>query len=358
MKKWSIFFVILLLAGLYALKMATRDSGDASPAGAAPAAGIPVPSGVELPKDSTDYYYHPTELPPRASSSYGALPTNGLDTGDKEFCKGVNLNRILSDHGKLWGYTAQTSAFSQAETNKLYDLLSSYFACYGLAIKDPYKCDYLPGEGEKISYFSSPNYACRAKYTEIAFGSFMAGNKDAEMSCDMFLTGAVLKNGPQIPKREFCAASASGLENVCSGIQKYLPGDFMEKCLTVFPAKKSDCHGDAECLNRMVVYAAMKAGKSAACPKEDSALCAAYLNKSPSSCSGLLNTVGSAYCSMLSAANKRTGGYAGYTPQELKAALLADAEKKKQEQQAELEMKALQVEVNKRAKELMKKTED
>ena len=62
-----------------------------------------------------------------------------------------------------------------------------------------------------------------------------------------------------------------------------------------------------------------RSGPVEGCPEDYRGLCSAFLSKSEASCSALLTKAGTSYCAYLAKAQKRAGGYAGYSPEELKA---------------------------------------
>lgn len=352
MKKWIVLVVVVLLALVAAVQLAYRKKAAPVP-GRAPA-GQEEPHGVALPAEASK----PVEqqLPGgrvTASGTYGALPSVAGPLAQRELCKDVNLNRIMADHGSVWGMATKYAAFTSQEDKQVYDALSLYFSCTALAHRDVGDCDYLPGEGAGLKYYASPNYACRFGYTEVAFQAYMAGLEKDESACDLFLMSDVVK-GLALPRAEFCQLAAKGMPGVCRGIGGMVPADAAADCRTEFPASASDCGGQQQCLEYYKIYNALKAGRAADCPPGLKPLCEAYTRKDTMACLPLLDKVGKAYCGALTGLIKKSGGYPGKSPEEVKTLLAAEAEKKKEEERILKENKQQETEVNKRVKELIK----
>lgn len=98
-----------------------------------------------------------------------------------------------------------------------------------------------------------------------------------------------------------------------------------------------------------------KAGSAEGCPGEQGALCSAFASGSEASCSALLAKLGVSYCSHLAAAQKRTRGYAGFSPEELRAVFKQDEDRKAAEAQLRLENEKITEEINQRVRKLMDK---
>lgn len=358
MKKWQVLAAALALAAAGGLKLLQHRK-------AADAAGLPpvhvLPSGQALPEDTTQYYVPESFLsvPPQegAPSSYTALPTIKNEIYDRGLCAGGSLNSILSAHGRVWGYESRHGNFREKETAEIYTLLARYLACVGLSRRAPSFCDYLPGDNLSagIGRFSSPNYRCRENYMNISFPGYAAGRDKSESSCAIVLTGRGLSEGPRLPGREFCAAAASGMENVCPALESGFGAAKAADCRRQVPGKAEDCGSDAACRSRLAVYAAMKSGDAAACPEEYRGLCGAFLSGTEAACSVMLVKLGSSYCEYLAGAQKRSRGYAGLNPEEVKEALRKDSEAKAAERRRSDEAKKIDEEVNWRARQMIGK---
>lgn len=98
-----------------------------------------------------------------------------------------------------------------------------------------------------------------------------------------------------------------------------------------------------------------KAGSAEGCPGGQGALCSAFASRSEASCSALLAKLGASYCSSLAAAQKRTRGYAGFSPEELRAAFQKDEDRKTAEARLRLENEKITEEINQRVRKLMGK---
>lgn len=98
-----------------------------------------------------------------------------------------------------------------------------------------------------------------------------------------------------------------------------------------------------------------KAGSAEGCPGGQGALCSAFASRSEASCSALLAKLGASYCSSLAAAQRRTRGYAGFSPEELRAAFQKDEDRKTAEARLRLENEKITEEINQRVRKLMGK---
>ncbi|OGR77152.1 MAG: hypothetical protein A2X32_07680 [Elusimicrobia bacterium GWC2_64_44] len=358
MKKWQVLLAALLLASGVSFRVLQqrRASGQAE----LPPVHV-LPGGQVLPEDTTQYYV-PEEflsVPPRsgAPTAYGALPTIKNGVYDRGLCQGGSLNEILSSHGRLWGYTARHASFRPAETEKMYGVLGRYLSCVGLARRSPSYCDYLPGldsgASVKLDRFGTPNARCREFYTDVSFPGFAAGREKSDEPCRLVLAGSNLSEGRRVPGREFCEAAAAGQEGLCDKFAPSISREELAQCRRFLPARKDDCGSDGECLSRLAVYEAMKAGDAAACPEDYRGQCGAFLSGSEASCSVLLVKLGADYCEYLAGAQKRARGYAGLSPEELKEALANDAEAKVLAAREEAESKKVTEELNKRVRRMM-----
>ena len=357
--KWLVLAAALLLALAGALKL--RDKAVLEKA--ALLSGQPEQPGGPLPGGNTQYYI-PAEfsaVPTRsgAPSAYGALPVIKQEIYDKGPCKGGSLNEMLSSHGRIWGYLAPYGSFQHADTSEVYDLLGRYLSCVGLARGDPAFCDYLPREGRRgkfeVDRFSSPNSKCRGYYMNVSFPGFSAGRDKAEASCRIFQTEGSLAIVAQVPAEDFCAAAASGMEGMCGALSEFIPEELSAKCRRVLPSGISDCGADRNCSSRLAIYGAMRSGDAGACPEDYRGLCSAFLSGTEASCPALLAKLGSSYCAYLAKAQKRAGGYAGFSPEEVKEAIKKDAEAKTNAERQRLENQKITEEINKRVRKLMGK---
>jgi len=143
-----------------------------------------------------------------------------------------------------------------------------------------------------------------------------------------------------------CVGLARGDPSFCN----YLPGESTGGRVSLSRAgSPSDkCQG---------YYLGVSSGTGAAenCPEDQSGLCSAFLSKSEASCSALLAKAGTSYCASLARAQKRAGGYAGYSPEELKVLFKKQEEDKAALERLRLENERTTEEINKRVRKMMGK---
>lgn len=96
-----------------------------------------------------------------------------------------------------------------------------------------------------------------------------------------------------------------------------------------------------------------RAASGGACPEGAGALCTAFASKSEASCSALLAKAGTEYCGYLAKAQKRAGGYAGLSPEEVKAAIRKEEEDKAAAELNRRENEKLTKEINERVRKLL-----
>ncbi len=144
-----------------------------------------------------------------------------------------------------------------------------------------------------------------------------------------------------------CAALARRDPSFCN----YLPGE-SRGGRTDVPLLKSPNY---KC-SQYFLDASSKAVSAGGCPADRNALCSAYLSRSEASCSALLTKLESSYCGFLAKAQKRAGGYAGFSPEEVKAALKKKEDDKAEAERRRLENEKITEEINQRVRKLMGKT--
>lgn len=356
MKKWQVLAAVLLLAVVGGMRLLHERASE-------PGTGLPgfkmLPEGVPLPADTTQYYI-PEEflaVPPRTGApvSYGPLPTIKNEAYDRGLCDGGSLNDILSAHGRIWGVSARHAAFDSKETQKTYGLLGDYLGCVALSRSEPFFCDYLPGESavQKIGPMDSPNYACRENFARMSFLAFMAGRTKSDLGCRLLLHEGRMPDGGPVPLEKVCGAAAAGMEKFCSSLSGSLDGKGMTECLRFAPASEKDCGGDGECLDKLAVYRALKAGNASACPENSRGACEAILGGSEAGCAVTLVRLGTEYCADLRALNKKTGGFPGLSPEETKAAIAEQARLRAEEEARSKEARRIEDDINKRVRRML-----
>lgn len=141
-----------------------------------------------------------------------------------------------------------------------------------------------------------------------------------------------------------------GLANRTTSFCDYLPGESRGGMATV-PREGSP---NDKCMGYYLRVSTWS-GPAEGCPKEPRGLCSAFTTKSEASCSALLAKTGSTYCAYLAKAQKRAGGYAGFSPEELKAVFQKQEEDKAALEKQRLENERITEEINKRARQMMGK---
>lgn len=356
MKKWQVFAAVLLLSVIALARL--RQERAAEPVKGMMDGKI-LPAGVPLPRDTT-HYFIPEELlavPPQtgAPSSYGPLPTIKNEAYDRGPCPGGALNEILSEHGRLWGHAARHAPLEEEGTRRTYRNLERYLACVALSRGEPAFCDYLPAGSEfrNIGEDESPNFLCREAYIGAALPFFMAGKEKSDLACRSALAGRRMPDGRPVPVRETCTAAAGGMEKLCAAFAGRLDKKEMAECLRFAPAGKKDCRGDKDCLDRLSVYEAMKSGDASECPRESRGFCEALLSGTEAACSVMLVKLGSDYCSDLAIAQKKAGGFAGLSAEEVKEALAREKALKAEEEERRKEERAVEDRINKRVRRML-----
>ncbi len=366
MKKWTILVIVALAAVLLAMQYLMERKRGPVPG----PAGQPAPSeqiGVALPPGATAY-----ELPEAADnyvpeaaggSAYGSpiyLPF--IQSAYKGACEGGSLKDMISTHGSYWGFFARGVAFNLDETNKMYGMLSDYVACSAAARLDISLCDSLPGASQggavSVSQESSPNYLCREKTSRLLFEAYLSGNMTDASYCRIGLSTWDKADLDRFSVPDFCAALAKGPAAAEPFLMKAFaptPPDAKARIAAAFPMSEGDCRKDQDCLVTYGLYSAMKSGRAQACPKSYQPQCRALLDRSTVPCDKLLQDMSRFYCGAVERVKKLSGGFIGLTQDQFKAEIEKTKAARAQEESMRKEMKKLDEEVNKRAKEMLKK---
>ncbi len=375
MKKTITGVVVLLAAALIGLKYfaAKNQVGMPQPA--------PQPQteqqGVALPPGSTSYQpisSMPTFTPTQGSGNYEmiALPAAALDL--KGACEGGSPKEIIENHGKTWGYfTGRRNAFDPPKTQDLYNHIWDYYACTAASRQDSTICSELPGEpvkdavkfgvpryesieaGSKNGQPMSPMDQCRSKTVVFLFKAYAAGKAKDQRNCldyvsDLDPEAQSMFTNPA----EFCAAVGQGPDKGDAYLKQKMPKAYpiAEKMMAM---SEKVCGSDAACLANHALWVGITSGSPAKCPDAYKPNCAALAQKSPGPCASILADMSKKYCGYYKDLVKHGGGYAGATPEEVKASLEAAAAKKKEEERLRKQEEAATKQINEKVRKLMGK---
>lgn len=361
MKKWAILVLVVLASALLLLQYAAEKKKTAMTPGSTPAPTAEQPLGVALPAEASK----PVTVPVDSyisQSGRGPIVIPLVQSAYKGACEGGSLKDMMLSHDSYWGSFAKDSPFLFEDTQKMYDFMVDYVSCQAAARADVSLCDSLPGPGEKdgvaVSLEVSPSSICRKKITMLLFESYLAGNIKGDSYCRLGLADTNQADLSKFSIPEFCEVASKGPESAVSFLLKaFAPGspEVSAYFATRLPAKESDCREKPECLVEFGLYDAMKKGHPADCPAEYKAQCQALSGRSTASCEKILPEMSKFYCASMERAKKARGGYVGMS----KEAVAEDIQKKKQEkaeaERIKKEQDQIQLEVNKRVKEVLKK---
>ncbi|MDO8804439.1 MAG: hypothetical protein Q7R35_08405 [Elusimicrobiota bacterium] len=350
MKKPVIIIIVGILAVILFLQYMQRKSAAPIDIGLTPGQSAEnIPGGVSLPAESTAYAASPEGVaepakfavpsaktiftPPAAKAARGAIAAIPAEFAKQTLCAGKSLNDILASHGKVWGYSAYSpEAFTKPENDAVYGLLAKFFSCQAVVYGDLDMCNYVPGVQHKLDkYFTTPNYQCVDPSVKVLFYAYAAGKFKSELPCHRYFEGDNV-TGAKVPP-EFCTGAAQGFAFVCNHPKA---GNNKAKCRQAFPSNRDDC-SNADCLDNVSLYSALKDNNLSGCPEKYMSECAAFFTKSPTSCSVILEKLGGIYCQSLSA-HEQSG----------------DSQKKLAEEAKKEEQKRI-AEINKQAKKLLGK---
>lgn len=371
MKKLIIGVVVLLAAALIGLKY--FDSGKQPGAIQAPLSGQVEQQGVALPPGSTAYIA-PENMtsytPAQATGSYEQLVLPPAALTLKGACEGGSPKEIMESHGKTWGYyTGTRIAFKPEKTQEMYVYIWDYYACTAVSRGDPAVCNDLPGEAPKdLVRFNipidrvggtpiTPVVHCRNKNVEFFFKAYVAGKAKDERNCRDYLNEWDPRNLERISPADFCSAAGQGPEKALAYVKEKMPDMYtMAEKMLAFSRKA--CGSSSDCLADNALWEGISTGNPDKCPTAYRTACAALAQKSPAPCSGILAEMSRKYCSYHKDLVKLGGGYAGFTPDEVKDSLAAAAKKKAEEDLLRKEQEATTKQINEKVRKLMGKKGD
>ena len=361
MKKWAILIVVALAAALLIMQYAAeKKKVPVMPGGApAPASGPAV--GVALPADA---------LKPVTSTMDSFVPQNGrgpivlplIQTSYKGACTGGSLKDMMDKHDVYWGSFAKDTPIPPADSLKMYDFMEDYVSCQAAARTDVSFCDSLPGPGEKdgikVSLNSSPSFTCRKKTNILLFEAYLAGTIKGDSYCRQYLASFDQADLARFSVPEFCEVVSAGPENAASFLLKaFAPAspDGAAKLALDFPVKESDCKKNQECLTKFHLYSAIKKGRPDDCPAGYKAQCQALSGRSTAPCDKTLQDMSKFYCASIDKFKKTTGGFLGMSKEAIAENNRKSKEEKEYAEKMKKDQEKLQVEINARAKAVMKR---
>ncbi len=374
MKKIITGVVVLLAAALIGLKYfaAKNQIGMPQPA----PQSRPEQEGVALPPGSTSYApisSMPTYTPAQGTGNYEliALPAAALDL--KGACEGGSPKEIIENHGKTWGYfTGRRNSFDPPKTQEMYNHIWDYYACTAASRQDSSICNELPGENVKdAARFGVPSYnhpeveakfgtlmtpvaQCRSKTVGFLFMAYVAGKVKDQQNCNEYLSETSSDFQARVFPTEFCTAMGQGREKSLAYVKEKIP-DLYPTAEKMLPASKKACGSNPECLAYSGLWEGITTGNPAKCPDAYKPNCAALLQKSPAPCAVILADMSKKYCGYYKDLVKHGGGFVGVTPEEVKAALEAEAAKKKEEERLRKQEEAATKQINEKVRKLMGK---
>jgi hypothetical protein len=360
MKKWGILVLVLMGAGLLYMQYFMKKSDKPALTTMQQTPLVQEPAGVSLPAAATAQY-----VAPMAAVSYiaGAGDYNDLQlpkvpTNYTGACQGGSLEDIRLSHGKYWGYFAKNNPVTGEETKKIYDYMSSYVGCVAAAHDNIGLCLALPDEAQvgdtKIDSVGSLSNACRGKTNPLLFTNFMAGKAKSSGSCYSMVSGWPKKGLAKISVPDFCEAVSKGMESGKAYMLKVNPKK-AETFRKLFPISKASCGGDADCMDNLALYNAVKDEKAAECPRSKKVYCEAMVAKSAIPCEEIVRDMSRFYCDAVARTRKKSGGFIGMSKEEVKAEIEKVEAAKKLAAQQRKAMDKITEDVNKSAKKILKK---
>jgi len=362
MKKWTILTIAVLAAVLLVMqyliekkKVAVIESGQQA-GSAEQQLGVALPAGATTYTGAAVDNYIPDYM---GGAAYGSIALPTIQSSYKGACEASSLQEMLATHDKYWGFQARDAAFNQDETQKMYNYLADYTGCQAAARTDVSLCDSLPSnvqiDGKKVDVNITPNYRCREKSILVLFEAYLAGTLAGDGYCRLEMSYWPKEDLARVSAPDYCAAAQKGPEQAAAYIRGVYPEIPVADIARKYPARKTDCGGDSGCLEKFLLYQAMKSGKSSGCPPGYGPLCQALTERSALACEKTLQEMSKFYCAAVARVKKVSGGYIGLSKEEAKVELdklkaqRAEADELKKQQQKIME------EVNKQVRETLKK---
>lgn len=360
MKKWAILVLVVLASALLLLQYAAEKKKTAMTPGSTPAPAAEQPLGVALPADASKPVTVPVDSY-AAQSGRGPIVIPLVQSAYKGACEGGSLKDMMVSHDTYWGSFAKDSPFLPSDTLKMYDLMVDYVSCQAAARGDVSLCDSLPGPGEKdgikVSLEGSPSFVCRSNVTKLFFEAYQAGSLKDDSSCRLSLANWDQADLAHFSVPKVCELLAKGPGNVWSYlVESFAPApEAPGRIAAEFPVKEGDCQKDKDCLLKFRLYSAAKNNRPNDCPAEYRSQCQALNGRSTASCEKILPEMSKFYCASLDRAKKARGGYVGMSKEALAEEIQKAKLEKTEADRIKKEQDQIQLEVNKRVKEVLKK---
>ncbi|MCM2267004.1 MAG: hypothetical protein NDI60_04435 [Elusimicrobiales bacterium] len=361
MKKWTILTIVLLSAVLLIMQYIIEKKKVAAPGGGQQAVTTE-PMGVALPAGATYFQNSSVDVyvpPVTTGAGYGTIALPTVQTSYKGACEGASLGGMLSTHDRYWGFFARNASFSEDETQKMYAFLADYTACQAAARTDVSLCDALPGLVENAPFKVDPkgtaNYRCREKSISLFFEAYLAGALAGDGYCRLQMSYWPKEDLAGVSVPEYCAAAQKGPEQASAYIRGVYPQIPAADIAREYPVRKTDCGGDAQCLEKFLLYQAMKSGKPSSCPSGYGQICQALAERSAMPCEKTLQEMSKFYCATVARVKKASGGLIGLSKEEAKAELAKLKAQQDEAAAAKKQEQKLMEEVNKQVRETLKK---
>lgn len=392
MKKWVILVLVLLGCLLLAMQylMNKKAPGPVPPGTTAQGE----PTGVPLPPSATGYGMPEMPLPPPADTLGDPNQLNLPDvvTAYKGACDGGSLAEMKATHNRYWGLRAKETPFNPDDTKKMYGFVADYIGCVAVARESPVLCNTLPPAKppEKPEAAGRPEQQpppmekdglrpnCRRKVNSVMFIAYVAGKSKNSDACRAVLAGWKPEILAKVSETEFCAAAAKGMDAVNDYMQKAVGKKKKkivkkdERARQRFSSSESACEGNAECLNGVRLYNAIKSGDSSRCPpllprkeqggkspagatKGADSFCEAAITKSAQSCEPIIKEMSKFYCAAMEKTKKKTGGFIGMSKAEIDNAIAQKKLQIAEEDRRKKESDKIGIEVNQNVRKILKK---
>jgi len=258
--------------------------------------------GVSLPKEASEMA---NIISNRQNIPQQQIPADNKNQPVPEHIAGCVRNSvpdILQDHGTVWGdspkgyQNPRKYVFTPDEVLRIKDLLSRYYACKAVAVRNNYICSELPNTSSDGKSFTPKDY-CNDYYNMVSFTGFMAGRIKEDASCRDFLTGDRMRGAPKLNPDIFCKAASKGLPDLCESMKGQGMDNMRELCHSRFPSKASDCDKSwPTCLKLDALYKGINKSDPSLCPPEYEEMCSALISGGDGVCTKLKDKLVITYC--------------------------------------------------------------
>lgn len=359
MKKWGVLGLVILGGLILALQYRINKSEKTV---VVPPQPVPADQvGVALPSAATGYQpAGPSNT--AAARNYSSISVPTAQSAYPGACPDASLAGILAAHGTNWGHSVpkENVALEFKENEMLYDFLGDYAACVAVARADIGVCDTLPGEpdteGVKDLREMSLYARCRKKTGGMMSYAYWAGKVSGTGLCNALLAGIPSKMAEKVSHPDFCAAAAKSQAAARDFMYNSLPDKKQQdKIRRALPDSNEPCDGKADCLQRRILYKAIKDGKASACPRAHSPHCEATISRATLPCEAIVKDMSKAYCEAVERIKKKSGGFIGVSRDEMQSRIAQLKARKASEELQKKEDEKLLIEINKKAKKILGK---